>query len=168
VASGDAVVEILEVIQPGTSYAQFAARAGGSSPAESLPVYAFDSGTIEYLDFICRLRGYDGGGLTFTIAWTSATATGNNCRWSLAIRRFADDAEDVDTSQTYDYNDVDCACPSASGEIVYDNITFTDGADMDSWADTEVAIVRLRRNASHANDNMSGDAQFIALAGKET
>ena len=80
----------------------------------------------------------------------------------------ADDAEDIDTSQTYDYNDVNDTAASASGELSYPTITFTNVADMDSWADGEIAIVRVRRNASHANDTMTGDAELWALLGRET
>lgn len=167
-ASGDSVLEIIEVAQPATSYATFDVRAGGSTPAESIPVYDFDPDAIEYLDFICRLRNYDGGGLTFNIAWMATSATTGVTRWGIAIRRLQDDAEDVDTSQTYDYNDADCTTASATGEVAYDTITFTSGADMDSWADGELAIVRLRRNATHANDNMAGDAELLGFSATET
>jgi hypothetical protein len=114
------------------------------------------------------LDGYDGGGLTITLVWSAASATTNVTRWGIGIRRVADDAEDIDGSHTYDYNDVDDTTASASGEVSYPTITFTDGADMDSWADGEIAIVRVRRNASHANDNMTGDAELWGIAIRET
>lgn len=167
-ATGDVVVSFLEDMPPATTYATFDVRAGGSTPAESLAVYDFDPDAIEYMDFKVALKGYDSGGLTFRLAWASTSATSGVCRWGAALRRFADDAEDIDTSQTYDFNDVDCTAASASGEIVYDNITFTNGADMDSWADGEFAILRIRRNATHANDTMTGDAELVGIIGYET
>lgn len=167
-ASGDQVVQIKSVMYPAANFAQLTVRAGGSTPAERLRVHAFDAATIEYLDFLCRLAGYAGGGLTFTLPWSAASATSGATRWGIAIRRVADDAEDVDGSHSYDYNDVDDTAASASGEISVPTITFTDGADMDSWAEGEWAIVRVRRNASHANDTMSGDAQLWDLVGAET
>jgi hypothetical protein len=167
-ASGDSVVEVLEIMPPGTVYATLDARVGGSTPAESVTVWDFDASTIEYLDFLCRLRGYDGGGLTFTITWMASSATSGVCRWGIAIRALPDDAEDVDAAHTYDFNDVDATPASASGEVAYDTITFTNGADMDSWADGELAIVRVRRNASHANDTMSGDAELLSISAIET
>lgn len=167
-SSGAPVVYVIDGSPPTTSYATTDTRVGGSSPAEAQQVLDFDASTIEYYDFKCVLRGYGGGGLTFTIAWQASSATSGVCRWGIAIRRLQDDTEDIDTSQTYDYNDVDATAASASGETAYDTITFTNGADMDSWADGEVAIVRIRRNASHANDTMSGDAELVALFGKET
>lgn len=167
-ASGDVVVAILEAAPPATSYATFDTRAGGSTPAESVPCYDFDASTDEYMDFPAFLKGYDGGGLTIRLAWAATSATSGVTRWGVAIRRFADDAEDIDTSQTYDFNELDCTAASASGEVVYDNITFINGADMDSWADGEWGIIRVYRNADHANDTMTGDAELVGIIGYET
>lgn len=168
-ASGKPVVEIIEVMQPATVYATIDSRPGGSTPAESVTVYDFDDATIEYLDFKCRLsEHYAGGGLTFVLPWSATSATADNVVWEIAIRRMQDDAEDIDTSQTYDFNSVVDACASASGELSYPTITFTDGADMDSWAAGELAIVRVRRNASGASDTMTGDAELWNLTGKES
>lgn len=167
-ATGNPVVEVLEVLTPATLAAELTVRAGGSTPAERVSVHAFDAATIEYIDYKCALRGYAGGGLTFILPWSAASATSGVTRWGIGIRRVGDDIEDIDTSQTYDYNDVDDTAASASGEISMPSITFTDGVDMDSWADGEIAIVRVRRNASHANDTMTGDAELWGILGKET
>lgn len=168
-ASGQVVVQVLEIMPPGTLFAALTKRAGGSTPAEGVLVWAFDAATIEYLDFKCYLLpNYAGGGLTFTLPWSATSATSNATRWGIAVRRVADDAEDIDAAHTYDYNDVDDTAASASGELSYPTVAFTDGADMDSWAAGEIAIVRVRRNASHANDNMTGDAELWTIIGKET
>jgi len=166
-ASGEVVVKILEVMQPLTLFAEEDTRAGGSTPAEDVLIWQFDDTTVEYLDFKCYLAGYDGGGLTFTLPWLAASATTNDVRWGAAVRAFPDDAEDLDAAHTYVYNDAtDDTAPSASGELSYPVITFTDGADMDSWADAQTAIVRIMRTA--ATSNMSGDAGLWTLIGKET
>lgn len=167
-ASGDPVVQILEVMLPGTTFPELKSRAGGSTPAERAVIYSFDAATAEYLDFKCRLHGYDGGGLTFSLPWSAASATTGGVRWGIAIRALVDDAEDVDASHTYDFNEVTDTAASASGELSYPTITFTNGADMDSWADGELAIVRVYRNVSHAGDDMSGDAELWDLFGRET
>ena len=145
------------------------ARAGGSTPAERLIIYVFDAATIEYIDFKCLLLpNYGGGGLTMSLPWIAATATSGVCRWGAAVRRLDDDVEDIDAAHTYDYNDVDDTAASASGELSYPTVTFTNGADMDSWSAGEMAIVRVRRNASHANDTMAGDAQLVGFWANET
>lgn len=167
-ASGKSCIIIHNIQPPATLMPATNVRAGGSTPAERVPIWQFDAATIEYLDFYCQLSGYDGGGLTFTLPWMASSATSGATRWGIAIRRIQDDAEDVDTAHTYDYNDVDATTASAAGEVKYTTITFTNGADMDSWAEGEFAIVRVRRNASHANDNMTGDAELLGLYGAET
>jgi hypothetical protein len=167
-ASGNPVVVIDEVVPTATLFAVLTSRAGGSTPAEQHLVWNFDAATIWYLDFKCHLEGYAGGGLTFLIDWLAATATSGVTRWGLALRANPDDAEDLDASHTYDYNDVDDTAASASGERSRATITFTDGADMDSVANGEPFILRLRRNASHANDTMAGNAQLYTIRGLET
>jgi hypothetical protein len=168
-ASGQAVVQIIDVSIPAANGAALTVRAGASTPAERFFCYAFDAATIEYVDFKCRLLpNYGGGGLTVSLPWMAATATSAVTRWGVAFRRLADDTVDVDVSHTYDYNDGDDTAASASGELSYPTITFTPGADMDSWAVGEVAIMRVRRNASHANDTMTGDAQLVAVWVNET
>lgn len=167
-ASGEQVVQILDVMPPASSFALPGVWAGGSTPAERLHIFRFPDAAAAYLDFKCVLQGYDGGGLTFSIKWGTLTVTTNNCVWQLAIRRLADDAEDIDTSQTYDFNTVTAAAPSASGEPAYDTIAFTSGADMDSLADGEIFILRLFRDPGHASDNLGDEAQLWSLTGRET
>jgi hypothetical protein len=167
-ASGDPVVQIVKFMPPGANQATLDTRPGGSTPTEQVQVHDFDASAIEYMDFLAKLEGYDGGGLTFTLVWSASSANANECRWEIAIRRMQDDAEDIDSAHSYAYNAVDDTAPSASGEVSYPTIAFTDGADMDSWAEGEVAIVRVRRNATHANDDMSGDAELWSIFGLET
>lgn len=168
-ASGDPVVHILRILPLSASFAPLSVRAGGSSPAETMMFLAtFDAATIEYVDLLCKLEGYGGGGLSWTLPWSAATATTLETRWEIGVRRFQDDAEDLDAAHTYAFNFVEDTAPSLSGEISYASITFTDGADMDSWAEGEFAIVRIRRNAADAGDDMAGDAELWAVVGLET
>lgn len=167
-ASGQVVGQISEVMFPGANFPELVVRTGGSTPAERVNLFRFDAAIIEYLDFKVMLRGYGGGGLTLTLPWSAATAVTGVTRWGAAVRRMQDDLEDIDIAHTYDYNDVDDTAPSASGELSYPTLTFTDGADMDSWANGEMAIVRVRRNASHANDTMAGDAELWGIEIRET
>lgn len=168
-ASGDPVVQIQSVTQPAANPATLDIRVGGSTPAEHVEVWDFDASTIEYLDFKCQLVGYGGGGLTFTLPWSASSAISGAVVWGVAIRRMQDDAEDIDAAHTYVYNDASAdTAPSVSGELSYQTVTFTDGTDMDSWADGELAIVRVRRNATDAGDTMTGDSELWNLQGSET
>ena len=168
-ASGDIVVAVVDVLPPATLAATPAVRAGGSTPAESVLVWSFPTDSSAYLDFKCLLQGYDGGGLTFTLPWSAASASADEVRWEMAIRALPDDAEDIDVSHTYVYNGVTDTCASASGELSYPTIAFTHGPDMDSWADGQLGIVRLYRDHDHAADIMAGNAElWVPPIGRET
>ena len=162
-------VRILKAMPPATLAATIDYRAGGSTPAEQFMVWDFDPSTAEYMDFLCRLENYNGGGLTFTIAWSADGTAAGNVVWEIAIRAIPNDTEDVDTSHTYLYNQVIDAAPTVDGEVTYATITFTDGADMDSWADGELGIARVRRLATDGSDTMnSNDAELWSIRGIET
>lgn len=167
-ASGDVVGHVIEVMPPNASAAARTRRLGGSTPAESTLCYAFDGTAAEYLDLKVMLRGYDGGGLTMVLPWAAATVTTGAARWEAAIRRIQDDAEDLDASHTYDFNGVTDTTASAAGELSYPTITFTDGADMDSWAEGELAIVRIRRLPTDAGDTITEDTQLFGWLIRET
>lgn len=170
-ASGDVVVEIRGIMPPGANYATLDTRTGGSTPAEALPILAFDGAAIEYVDLLCRLsEKYAGGGLTFVLPYLMASATSGNVRLGVAIRALPDDAEDVDAAHTYDFNNVTDAVPSAAGEIGYPTVAFTDGADMDNWAAGQLAIVRIRRDPTHTDDDNATDLGLIlgGVTGKES
>ena len=167
-ASGDLVVSVLEIWPPTTLFAFMARRVGASSPAEGQNVWAFDAATIWYLDFLCYLRGYGGAGLTFTLPWTAATATSGVTRWGVAVHRLAAGVDDVDVAHTYVWNTVDATAPATSGFVLYTDIACTDGANIDSWANGELAVVRVRREANHANDTMAGNSELWQLLARET
>ena len=162
-ASGDVVALIPIASAPATAYATQDTRAGGSTPAEAVPVFDFDDTTIEYMDFYGRLDGYAGGGLTLTADWsaTDTTVTPHSVVWGAAIRRIADDAEDVDDAHAYDFNDAAADQEaSASGEVSRFSIAFTSGADMDSLANGEAFILRIRRDPTNGSDDLTGDAEL--------
>jgi len=169
-ASGDAVVNILdEMPGPQTLFPQMVNRVGGSTPKELVKTWAFNSGTVEYKDYLCVLNGYGGGGLTFDIFWTGNTQTSGTVQWEIAIRRVADDAEDIDVSHTYVFtnNTVSVTTASVAGEVDYAQITVSDGTDMNDWADDEIAVVRIRRNGA-GTDTLTGDAELWGWIGRET
>lgn len=132
-------------------------------------VAAFDAAADESLDFEGVLPdNYDGGGLTVTLVWMAASATSNNVVWNADIERHQDDAVDLDSDSFGGANAVTAATASVSGEVSYDNITFTNGADMDSLAVGESFRLRITRDADNGSDNMTGDAQLLRVAMYET
>lgn len=129
----------------------------------------FDAATDEAIDFEGVLPShYSGGGLTVTLVWLAATATTGNVVWDVSIERHQDDTQDLDADGFAAVQSVTAACASASGEPSYDNITFTDGAQMDSLAVGESFRLRVNRDANNGSDTMAGDAQLIRVVVKET
>lgn len=167
-ASGQVVGLIYQVVPPATTYATPSRRAGGSSPAENFPVWLFDPGTAEHLDFYGQMTGaYASGGITVHIKW-SADATTNACVWQAAFRRVADDAEDVDVSHTYDYNSTTATTANVAGEVKYSTITFTNGADMDSVVAGDMFVLRIKRDAASGSDTLTVDSQLHYIVIQET
>lgn len=167
-ASGNSVVHLMRDMPPATSFATPAVIAGASTPAERIPCWQFPDAASAYIDFLCHLKGYAGGGLTVRLVTAAAAASGNYVLQA-AIRRINDDAEDLDTTaHTYDYNTVTIAAPSAVGEVSYDSVTFTDGTDMDSLADNESFILRIYRDPTHASDSLGNTVYLLGFIGYET
>lgn len=165
-ASGDVVVRPQEVFYPQTSFAPPSVRVSTSTPAANIRLWSFVSTSVTYMDWLCYLQGYGGGGLTFTLIWTSATATTGTNRWGVAIRRW-DTAENIFATHTYDFNFINATAPGTSGLPLYTTVAFTAGLDMDSWATNEFALVRIQRDTT-VGGNMAGAAQLFSLIGKET
>jgi hypothetical protein len=153
---------------PATAYAQLEIINGASSPAEAIPVLAFDTTTVEYADFRAKMpQNYAGGGLTVVIC-SGAAGTAGTLQWAVAFRAIKDDVEDLDTTaQTYDYNTVNIGTlANVQGEVTYDNITFTDGVDMDSVAAGDEFILRIRRDTG--SDTLAADAYLHGIEVRET
>ena len=169
-ASGAVVGTIGEISQAAANIATYDTRQSITPIAEIVPVIDFDDSIIEVIDFYCRLEGYAGGGLTVTFDWSATSATSGDVRWCVGIRRIEDDAEDIDTEHTYDFNETTDTCASVSGERSRVSVAFTNGADMDSLANGESFILRIRRDPSNGADTMTGDAElwYWTVAIKET
>lgn len=166
-ASGDVLVIFTPLHnQPrGSSYATLDTR-------NSHPVLDFDAATDEEAYFGGVLPNYySGGGLTVTLVWSASTATSGNCVWQVDIERHSDDNVDLDSDSFGGLNGSGAvAAPNVSGEVSYDNVTFTDGADMDNLVANESFRLKVRRDAddTSATDNMTGDAELHRVIVKET
>jgi hypothetical protein len=135
-------------------------------------VLDFDDTTQEYIDFPGWMPAHYAGttGITCTIVWSAAEAATDVVEWQIAFRAIPDDTEDLDTTaHTYTYNAVVATAPSAVGEVAYDDITFTDGADMDSVAASSHFRMRVTRDPTPSSGtDVTGDASLHAVIIKET
>lgn len=164
-ASGDtlAVFQASAGTPPSTSFAPLSRR-------NSHLVANYDAAADENLDFDGVLpANYDGGGITITLVWMAATATSGNVIWNAQVERHSDDDVDLDSDSFAAANASSAvAAPTATGEVSYDTITFTDGADMDSLAAGESYRLRITRDANNGSDTMAGDAQLMRVEVGET
>jgi hypothetical protein len=173
-ASGDTLIILTaEHANPpnATLAAQLTVMAGTSTPAESIPVVAFDDTAQEFMDFRGVMpQHYSGGGITLIIGYSAAEAAPDVVDWEAAFRRIADDAEDLDTTaHSYDFNGVVDTAPSVIGEVAYATITFTHGADMDSIIAGDYFILRVSRDPTpDSGTDVTGDAFIHFIEIRET
>ena len=134
-------------------------------------VLDFDDATSENVEFAGYMPPhYGGGGVTVTIGWmfsTSGTPGTDTCVWDVAFKSVTDDADDLDTKAFAAANSVTATSATADGEVAYDTITFTDGADMDSVAASEYFRIKVERDAASGTAS-PGDAELVFVAIKET
>lgn len=149
---------------PSTDFATFDTRNG-------VFVLDFDDSTDESVEFAGFMpRHYGGGGITVTAGWMATTATTGTISLDVALKSISDDADDIDTKSFASANNANPTTASASGEVDYVTIAFTDGADMDSIAAGEYFRIKVLRDADSttSTDNLSGDMELVFLEIKET
>lgn len=147
---------------PASNYATLNTRNG-------ICVAEFDTTTQETLIFrgVMPLH-YGGGGITVYVQSMMASATSGTVGWDVTFERDNDANHDLDsdgfaTAQTVTAATVD----GTSGKLLTLNVAITAGAaGTDSLAAGEPFRLRLRRDV--ANDSAAGDAQLVAIHGKET
>jgi len=132
------------------------------------PVLDFDASTNESAVFSCIMpRMYDAGGLTVYIHYAMSTATSGDVDWDVAFERIGDQQQDIDSDGFAAANSVDnTTVPGTSGLVDIVNVTFTNGADMDSIAVGEGFRIKVTRDA--ASDTAAGDAELLFVEIKET
>ena len=137
------------------------------------PVLDFDDTANEVAQWPFMLpQHYGGSGIDVIVVQAAAAATGD-LAYNGYFRSFTDD---VDNLLATAFNAWSAAqanqaidAPSVVGELTYDTIAFTDGAQIDSLAAGEKGIFMLERDAQDAtNDDLSGDASVVLVELRET
>lgn len=130
------------------------------------PVLDFDAAADECAYFGGFLNSsYAGGGLNVTLGWLATSATTGATGWLVSIEAHPDDALDLDSDSFVADNSASATTASATGEVQYTTISFTDGADMDSLAAGESYRLRVCRDGdgSVVTDDMTGDAELYKV-----
>lgn len=164
-ASGDS---LLQMVAQGAAFPD--SNAATPDRRNGHDVVDFDASADESCDFELILPQHYAGttGITVVLYWMASTATSGDVVWNVAIERHEDDAFDLDADGFAAANAVTDTAASASGELSVPTVTFTDGADMDSWAAGESGRMRITRDADNGSDTMSGDAELLKVEIRET
>jgi hypothetical protein len=165
-ASGDtlAVFTALDNMPPSSNYATFDTRNGYA-------VLDFDDTTDESAVFCGFMpRNYAAGGVTVTVGWMATSATTGTISLDVQFMSVTDDADDLDTKSFAAANNANPTTASATGEVEYVTIAFTDGADMDSVAAGEMFLLKVTRdaNGTTSTDDLSGDAEILFIEIRES
>src|SRR3990167_3571526 len=134
-------------------------------------VFDFDDTTDESAIFRGAIAdSYSGGGFTVKVLWMATSATSGTISLDVSFMSITDDADDLDTKAFAAANNANPTTASATGEVDYIAVTFTDGADMDSIAAGEVFLMKITRdaNGTTSTDNLVGDAEIVFIEIKET
>lgn len=115
-------------------------------------------------------RSYASGGLTVYIHYAMTSDITGKVRWDVAFERVSDSQQDIDADGFAAANSVNVAAvPGTAGFVDIQNITFTNGADMDSIVAGEGFRMYLERKPSDGtNDTAVGNAELWAIEIKET
>lgn len=165
-ASGDSLIifRANDNEPPSSNFATFDTR-------NNVSVLDFDDTTDESAVFGGVMpRNYAGGGITVTVGWMATSATTGTISLDVAFMSVTDDADDLDTKAFASANNANPTTASATGEVDYATVTFTDGADMDSIAAGEYFRMKVTRDAdgTTSTDNLSGDMELVFVEIKET
>ena len=132
-------------------------------------VLDFDAGASESAVFSGVMpRNYAGGGITLSLHWMASSATANDVRWDAAFERIAANDLDTDADSFAAVQSATGTANGTSGKVTVTTIGFTDGAQMDSVAAGESFRLKITRDHDHADDDMTGDAELIAVEMRET
>lgn len=149
---------------PSSAYATLDTRNG-------VAVLDFDDTTDESIEFGGFMpRHYDGGGFTVLVGWMATSATTGAISLDVAFKSVSDDADDLDTKAFAAANNANPTTASATGEVDYVEIAFTDGADSDSVAAGEYFRLKITRdaNGTTSTDDLSGDMELVFVEVRET
>jgi len=110
---------------------------------------------------------YGGGGVTLEIDYLMATATSGDVVLAAAFQSLAV-GQDLSGSVVWSNQQVTDTVPATAETVATAQITFTDGAQMDSVAAGDAFRLRFARLGSDAVDTAAGNFRALAVRLKES
>jgi hypothetical protein len=168
-ATGDTLLTLnaQAALPPAANPGSIDTVAGGSTPAETVPVIDLDATMAEYVDVHGVMPQHYGGGaidVHVKCSMTSDNAGSNKVRLEGSFRKL--DGEQLSAAHTYVYQGASVTVPSAATQTVEGTIVFT-ALQVDSVAVGEEFIFRLCRDPAHADDNATGDCEVRTIEMRE-
>ena len=157
-ASGKIVGLILQEEPPLSNFAQRDTRNGHT-------LWDYDDTTDEEMNWKFQLEDYDNGGLTVDLYIGATTDTSGNGVFQVAIERVTSENQDIDSDGFAAFQTSGAvAVPGTAGLFKKIQVTFANGAEMDSLANGEAGRIKVRRDAddTSATDSVSGDIELWA------
>ena len=147
-----AVFTALDNQPPSTAFATLDTR-------NSIAVLDFDDATDESAVFVGIIpEGASlGSGLKIRLHWMATTATSNNCVWDVSLERMT---TDLDSDSFDTIASATAAANGTSGILTVTEITLT---TIDSVTAGDGFRLKVTRDANNGSDNMSGDAELVAV-----
>ncbi len=125
----------------------------------------FDAATAETTYLAGMLPShYAGGDLSVVIHWMATSATTGSVRWSVQFERLEANGPDLDASDFQTASAVTSAANATSGKLPVATATLT---ALDSAAAGDAFRIALTRDVTHADDDMTGDAEVLAVKVQE-
>ena len=131
------------------------------------PVLDFDDTTSESMYFKMWMPPtYDGtSSIVVTLPWKFSTYVGSQtCDWEVSFYRIADDADSIESYTFAAAQAVLATEASATGEVDYDTITFTN-AQADGVQPGEWFVLKVTRDATGGTAS-PGDAELAGVSGE--
>ena len=137
------------------------------------PALLFDDTVNEVAKFVGILpANYGGSGIDINLK-LAADANTLDMSFAVMMRSYTNDVDNLLATSFNAWStpvlNQAIDAPDVVGEMTYDTIALTDGAQMDSVAVGEIFELLIFRDARDGtNDDLSGDAQLIAVEIQET
>lgn len=111
-------------------------------------------------------RHFDGGGITLTILWTTASATSGTCRWRARLERY-DTGVAISGASFGTQIEVTGTAPASAGNAIYTEIPFS-SSEIDSLAAGDAFRLEIDRQHDDAEDTITTFIELYAVEGRET
>jgi hypothetical protein len=128
-------------------------------------VLDFDAATGETTYFAGVLpSNYAGGDLSVSIHWMASAATTGSVRWNVQFERTEADGPDLDSDDYQATASVTSAANATSGVVAVTTVAIT---SLDSAVAGDAFRIAVGRDATHADDDMAGDAEVLIVEVRE-